>query len=179
MALTLENLDDDTRAAMREEIAADVSAGRLYLSPRPSQQGRLDYPDLLLAAADSMDDDWLAMQLSEPDRLITTEFGHSRKGRLVRRRVPRDAPFTLAEGEFNRFYLRGLCRVAMRAGEEVLEIYRAKPVGTPRPESRRLVGRTITASALLDDLRMHPGVETALGLPPGPNSGLSARRIAE
>src|SRR6266851_5569734 len=29
--------------------------------------------------------------------------------------------------------------------------------------------------ALLTDLRSNPGVDTALGLPPGPNSGLSAR----
>ena len=31
----------------------------------------------------------------------------------------------------------------------------------------------LAKSSLLDDLRAHPGTDTALGLPPGPNSGLS------
>lgn len=56
-----------------------------------------------------------------------------------------------------------------------LVIYRAKQVREPRPESQAMIGKNINAKALLDDLRTHPGVEPALGLPPGPNSGLSIK----
>ena len=82
---------------------------------------------------------------------------------------------TLAEGEFNRFYLRALCRRAVEDGVPNLTVYRAKAVRVPRAESQALVGKAIGAQALLQDLRAHPGTDTALGLPPGPNSGLSAK----
>jgi hypothetical protein len=36
-----------------------------------------------------------------------------------------------------------------------------------------MVGKKISAIALLGDLRKSQGVEPALGLPPGPNSGLT------
>jgi hypothetical protein len=42
-----------------------------------------------------------------------------------------------------------------------------------RAESEQKIGQRIAAEALLRDLRAHPGLDTALGLPPGPNSGLS------
>jgi hypothetical protein len=41
-----------------------------------------------------------------------------------------------------------------------------------------MIGRRLNAQALLGDLRKHVGVDTALGLPPGPNSGLSGRLVA-
>ena len=95
------------------------------------------------------------------------------------RKVPVNAADTLAEGEFNRFYLRGLCRRALENGEKELVIYRAKPVSQPRRESERKLGTTVDAEALLRDLREHLGVDSALGLPPGPNSGLSAKLPAK
>jgi hypothetical protein len=81
----------------------------------------------------------------------------------------------LAEGEFNRYYCRGLCQRALEVGIEEVEVYRAKAVTTPRPESQRLIGRRLSARSLLNDLRTSQGVEPALGVPPGPNSGLSVR----
>lgn len=39
-----------------------------------------------------------------------------------------------------------------------------------------MIGKLITAEQLLQDLRTHPGVEPAMGLPPGPNSGLTVTR---
>lgn len=62
-------------------------------------------------------------------------------------------------------------------GGTELEIYRAGYSRSPRSESEAMIGRRIDAQALLEDLRAHAGVDTALGLPPGPNSGLSARHI--
>jgi hypothetical protein len=81
----------------------------------------------------------------------------------------------LGEGEFNRFYIRGLCLRAIEDGIPDVEVYRAKPVDSPRPESQALIGQRIKAEALLQDLRARTNVEPALGCPPGPNSGLSVR----
>lgn len=50
-------------------------------------------------------------------------------------------------------------------------------VRNPRPESEAMVGSRLPAQALLDDLRTSQGVEPALGLPPGPNSGITVRRV--
>jgi hypothetical protein len=83
----------------------------------------------------------------------------------------------MAEGEFGRFYLRALCLRALADGTNHLVIYRAKAVMNPRPDSQAKIDTTIDAATLLADLRAHSGVDTALGLPPGPNSGLSARLL--
>jgi hypothetical protein len=86
------------------------------------------------------------------------------------------AASTLAEGEFNRFYLRGIARRGLEEGRDI-EIYRGRASSNPRPESQALVGQHLSANALLDDLRAHIGVDSTLGLPPGPNSGLTGKLI--
>jgi hypothetical protein len=82
----------------------------------------------------------------------------------------------LAESEFNRYYIRALARRAIEEGIPELVIYRAKPARNPRPESEARVETTLPAEDLLADLRAHPGDESpTLGVPSGPNSGLSVR----
>jgi hypothetical protein len=98
-----------------------------------------------------------------------------RQGRAHQARVPHNAHETFAEGEFNRFYVRGLCRRAMAEGINELEVYRAGAVMNPRSQSQAMIGKRIGPGPLLNDLRTHQGVEPALGIPPGPNSGLSIR----
>jgi hypothetical protein len=57
-----------------------------------------------------------------------------------------------------------------------LIVYRAKPVRNPRPESEAMIESTLAADDLLTDLRSHTGDEMpTLGVPSGPNSGLSVR----
>lgn len=63
----------------------------------------------------------------------------------------------------------------MDLGGNSVEVYRAKAVQQPRPQSERLVGTTVDVHRLLRDLRTNVGVDTALGIPAGPNSGLSVR----
>jgi len=48
-------------------------------------------------------------------------------------------------------------------------------VENPRPQSEALIGSTVDSQKLLLDLRQSIGVEPALGVPPGPNSGLSIK----
>jgi len=175
MPLKLENLDAQTRNHMTAEIKADIATTKLYLSNRLSGRGRADYPQLLKQAAEGRDDSWLANEVRSNGRLNEMEERRKPKGGTTMARVPVTAPETLAEGEFNRFYIRGLCVRAMAASVPELIIYRAKAVENPRPESVAKIGQKISAQALLSDLRTNIGVDTALGLPAGPNSGLSVR----
>ncbi|MBX9581007.1 MAG: hypothetical protein K2X87_11920 [Gemmataceae bacterium] len=161
---------------MVQEIMADHGAGVLYLSPRLSAVGRQLYPDLFRAAAESHDMQWLATELNRAGRLKTTEE-RLLKNKAIQAKVPHNAAETLAEGEFNRFYVRGLCRFVLEGNPEAeVEVYRAKDVADPRPESEARIGERYKAVALLEDLRTsNNGIDVALGVPAGPNSGLSVR----
>lgn len=135
-----------------------------------------DYPDLLRDAVQVGHVDTLATALSSNGRLLAHETArHPRGGPDIVKRVPVTAPQTMAEGEFNRYYARGVCVRAMAESgpQATVTIYRARESLNPRSESIALVGTTPSAAALLEDLRTHIGMDTALRLPPGPNSGLS------
>lgn len=175
MTLMLANLDEKTRQLMLAEIELDISHGNLYLSPRLSDTGRNSFAALLKKAAHSYDDTWLAQNLRQAGIMNSVEQRRTPSGGFTTAKVPVTAPDTLAEGEFNRFYIRGLCQRAINEGITELVIYRAKPVSSPRPESQAKIGAKVNAEALLNDLRQHQGVDTALGLPAGPNSGLSVQ----
>jgi hypothetical protein len=175
VTFTFANLDAQTRQQMVQEIKDDVASSRLYLSPRLSPQGRQQYPALLTEAAEKHNEAWLAQEIRSRGLLNATETRNKPKGGTTEAAVPVTAPDTLAEGEFNRFYCRGLCRRAVAESKAHVVVYRGKPVSNPRPESEAKVGAQMPAAALLNDLRTHVGVDTALGLPAGPNSGLTVR----
>jgi hypothetical protein len=109
--------------------------------------------------------------------LNATEQRRKPKGGYTTAVVPVAAADTLAEGEFNRFYARGLCRRTQVESDSELKVRRAKEVENPRPQSEALIGSTMDPEKLLLDLRQSIGVEPALGLSPGPNSGLSMKII--
>ena len=157
------------------EIDADIGAAKLYRSPRLTEVGWRDYPGLLKMAAELRDDAWPADELRKSGRINVTEERRKPNGGFTTARVPAIAPDMLAEGEFNRFYLRALCLHAVADGTNNLIIYRAKAVTNSRPDSQAKIDTLINAAALLTDLRSNIGIDTALGLPPGPNSGPSAR----
>jgi len=175
MPLHLHHLDARTRQLMHDEVQYDLARGEIFLSSRLSDGGRAAYVAMLLDAIARGDVDTFAAALARGRVLNPYEQSHSRNGMPYIKAVPRDAHTMLAEGEFNRFYLRALCVRAGQDGIEHLEIYRAKVVHRPRWDSEARIGKLVAASALLADLRAHPGVDLALGVPNGPNSGLSAR----
>lgn len=175
MGLHYENLDETTRHFMVEEIERDAQSGNLYLSPWLTTLGMRDWPTLLREAAASGSDVTLAAALRAGNYIEQTAQRRKPKGGYTTYTVPHTAADTMAEGEFNRFYVRGLCRRAIDAGISSLIIYRAKAVMNPRPGSEEKIGTTVDPNLILKDLRESPGVEPALGLPPGPNSGLSAK----
>lgn len=173
MGLNYQNLDERTRALMLVEIERDIAGGVLYLSDKLNTSGRSVYPDLLRAAAKDGSDVSFAAAIhgnlkehGAPRKLSSGEFSKPPAMSI-------NAHEMLAEGEFNRFYIRGLCLRAIEDGVGEVIVYRAKAVEHPRPESEQKLGNALRAEELLRDLRMHPGVDTALGLPSGPNSGIS------
>jgi hypothetical protein len=175
MPLNYVNLDERTRALMRDEIAVDIAARTLYTSPRLSTRGAHEWPDLLRHAAATGNDETLAEHLNSDGRLNQLEERRKPTGGVTMVKVPVTAAATLAEGEFNRFYIRALCQRAIEQSVPRLIVYRAKDATSPRRESEEKVGTEIDPQQLLADLRANPGVDTALGLPAGPNSGLSVR----
>jgi len=175
MPLHLVSLLPPVRRRMTDEIDSDARSGTIYVCPRLSGVGRQDYLRLLLEAAAAYNDSWLADELRRGGRLNTTEQRRKPSGGFTTVKVPYTAAETLAEGEFNCFYVRGLCLHAIDENIQQLVVYRAKPVSIPRPESEMKIGMRVEPRELLADLRTHKGVEPALGIPPGPNSGLSVR----
>lgn len=174
MSLNLTDLDG-VRDEMLAEIDQDIAGGVLYRSKRFTDGGWAAYPELLKAAAISGDASTLTAALAKAEYWRAQEQSTSSKGKVYFKKVPVNAHETFAESEFNRFYLRGLCRAAAGRGIPEIIVYRAKAVSVPRAESEALIGRSLDAPTLLADLRTHTGVDTALGLPPGPNSGLSGK----
>jgi hypothetical protein len=177
MAFTFQNLDPVTRQYMLQEVDLDVSSDKLLLSPRLTPDGEEQYPALLREAVQAHDEAWLTERLRPYMR--DTESRRTPSGGTTEAKVPYDAHESLAEGEFNRFYMRGLCARAIAEGIEHVEVYRGKQVNQPRPESQAKIGQRVSPQALLDDLRAFDGTETELGIPSGPNSGLTVRLASQ
>ena len=176
MALHYENLDESTRSFMLNEVDSDLSHGKLYISERLNELGKQNYASLLQESIEHHNDSWLAQQLRIRDYMEDYEQ-YKKRGSDFTRRIPKTAPETLGEGEFNRFYARGLCVRVIEEGMNQVEVYRGKLVSQPRSKSQAMLGKRLSAEALLKDLRESSGVEPALGLPPGPNSGLTVRMV--
>lgn len=174
MALELHHLDEVTRKHMIAEIERDVESGKLYISPRLTQECAETYATLLIDAATNGHEVSLAEQLVRNNGFKAHEIRNTKNG-PVSAKVPSSAPHTLSEGEFNRFYMRGLCERAKSEGHTKVIVYRAKYVENPRPESEVLIGTDVEVEQLLKDLRENIGSGTILGVPGGPNSGLSVR----
>lgn len=175
MGLTYANLDETTRRYMLEEIALDVTNGDVYIGRRLTGTGEVRWLPLLKEACTSHDDDWLAARQRAEGLIKARETRRLRNGNVIDVAVPFTAAETLAEGEFNRFYIRGICRRATEDGIPALSVYHAKAVDNPRSSSEALIGTMMDAKMLLTDLRTHQGEEPALKMPGGPNSGLSVR----
>jgi len=175
MGIFYKNLDELTRKYMLEELEWDIVNDNLYINKnlRLTSAGQSKSVELLREAIISYNDDWLANQLRGKGYMETYEERRSQNGKISKARVPINAPETLAEGEFNRYYARGVCKRAITEGIKEVVVYRGKQVKQPRPESEAMIRKRIDAKALLEDLRKSQGVDPALGVPHGPNSGLT------
>jgi len=163
---------------MIQEIDADVAGRGLYVSNYLSPAGATQWPTLLREAARSGTDrsgtdDTLAGQLSI-NRCFKAQVERRKpKGGTTWVAVPNTAPMTLAEGQFNTYYMRAFAIRAIAAGAGLL-VYRAKAVDAPRTNSEQMIGTVLDPQTVLDALRATLGVEPVIGIPL-PNSGLCVR----
>lgn len=177
MALEYPNLTQETRNLMVSEIDRDIADTTFGQElKRLTLQGEKLWPTLLKEAATNYEDGWLERTLNERGLLEAFETRHYASGKVGQVKVPYTAAQTLSEGEFNRYYMRALCLQAI-AGQKNLRVRRAKPVANPRPESEAKIGWSPDPTALLNDLRANIAFDTNLGLPAGPNSGLSVELL--
>lgn len=176
MAFNYHDLVDETRQMMLAELDLDLGqkAG-LYEGPRLSAAGGAAWPGLLREAMAAGSDASLVAQLGNPGgRYLGLKEVNPNTGELTKD-VPVNAAKTLGEGEFNRFYMRALCRRAI-SEDGGLKIYRARESATPSASSLKKIDQPVDPTELLDDLRANKGAKTVHGLG-APNSGLSVKLI--
>lgn len=167
------NLDDPTRAAMLEAIDEAERTGDIYFSSRFNEAGKREWPRLLRQAAQEQNEHWLAYQLEASGLMKDFEGAHRPTGRYTTKHVPHTAAETMAEGQFNRFYILGLCRRARREGITHLVVYRARESAAPRPESQSLVGVRLSVDEI--EAQLKPTQASFKSPLVKPNSGLSVR----
>ncbi len=171
MGLLYNDLDDSTRHYMIKEFDHDITNRSMYFSKRLTQDGEKVWPTILLEAISYYNDEWLKDEIIRRSILVAFETRRSKNG-FSQAKVPVTAPATLAEGEFNRYYIRAICARAIDEKISSVIAYRARFSSTPRPESEAKIGHPYDPKFLLADLRSSPGEEPQCGFP-GPNSGLS------
>jgi len=165
-----ENLDDTTRRYMLIEVDQAIQASQLHLSQRFTAHGSQLYPGLLREAVQTGDETSLALALQQQDCFAAQEpYGAGT------RRVPTSAARTFAEGQFNAFYMRGVCHRAIQVGVQVM-VYRAKAVNKVQTSSPYREGQQLDPQQVLQLLRHSPsGRHRGPDVPAGFNSGLSLR----
>ncbi|MCK4307968.1 hypothetical protein KAW50_07080 [candidate division WOR-3 bacterium] len=171
---TLMNLDDTTRKFMIEEIELANNTSNIYFSKRFNERGKSEWVSLLTEAARFHNEHWLAYQLEMQGMMKGIEGSRTPSGGYTTKHVPNTATETMAEGQFNRFYIMALCRRAQTEDGTNLVVYRAKERTEHRLESDSMIGSLdILPYQLLAELR---SVQSSLGHSLlKPNSGLSVR----
>ena len=154
MPLQYENLDPTTRRYAIAELDKDLETGAFHVSERLRPTAIQDYEHLLRDAIRYYDDRWLEEHAD--NLLVDFESRRTRSGGQSTARVPQMAARLLAEGDFNRYYMRGVALRAIDEGRQVVEVYRARLSLEPRPESAQLEGQRLPASEVLSYLRGQP-----------------------
>src|SRR5262245_22417833 len=138
MPWNLRNFDAETQKLMLEEMQLDIREQHLLWSPRLSNAGTSAYPNLLETAIKAGKPEALIDALKHPGYMNEYE---DKGGKQVR--VPKHAAEVLGEGEFNRYYMRAICRQSLQLGKQEVRIYRGKEVEKPSPESEKKLGKLL------------------------------------
>jgi hypothetical protein len=175
MPLQYQNLDPTTRRHAIAELDHDLANGAFHASERLRPTAIQEYECLLRESLRYYDDLWLEERAS--DLLVDFEPRRTPSGGQTTAKIPQMAARMLAEGDFNRYYMRGVALRAIEEQRQVVEVYRARLSLEPRPESAELEGHRLPAREVLDHLRglsIDDPATTRLGRP---NSGLSVRLV--
>jgi len=156
---------------MKEEIDLAASNNEIYFSARFNSIGSEQWITWLTEAAQSHDEHWLAYQIEAAGGMKDYEGRAKPLGGYNVAHVPHTAAETMAEGQFNRFYIAAICKCAIGQGCHEVMVYRARQRGEPRAESRALEGTKMKSQTLLEQVR---GKQTSFKCDLlKPNSGLS------
>lgn len=175
MPLQYENLDPTTRRFAITELDEDLTSGAFHASERLRPTAIAEYQRYLHEAMRYYDDRWLEEHAA--DLLVDFEHRRTRSGGTTTAKLPDMAARMLAEGDFNRYYMRGVAQRAIAEKRDVVEVYRARLSMEPRSESAQLEGHRLSAQAVLDYLRGRSVADPAVTALGRPNSGLSVRLV--
>ena len=175
MPLHYENLDPTTRRYALAELDADLKSGAFHASDRLRPTAITEYQRMLHEAIRYYDDRWLEERAS--DLLVDFETRQTKAGGVTTAKIPEMAARLLAEGDFNRYYMRGVALRALEEGRQVVEVYRARLSLEPRPESTELEGHRLAAREVLDQLRGLTNAEPTIPRLGRINSGMSVKLV--
>lgn len=148
----------------------DIDESKLYESARLNSFGASNYSDYLLQSAKKGDEETFELLLD-----INTCFNPSDLSKGKPSKMPKNSSKLLCQSEFNRFYIRAVCRKSILEDKEFVEVYRARESSWSRSESESKIGALLSAKELLDDLRNSIGVSPTIL--PEVNSGLSVKLL--
>ncbi len=168
-----ENLNSQTRSFMLEAIEEAEKTSNIYYSTRLNEAGKKQWVPLLKQAASEKNEHWLAFRLEENQLLKSFEGAQKPSGGYSTKYVPNNASLTLAEGQFNRFYILGLCKLARSKGISELIVYRAKTTQSKRSESESIINSKISIDNIETQLKdVNASFQSKLVQP---NSGISMK----
>src|SRR5829696_7818295 len=124
MPLHYENLEPVTRRYALEELQRDIDDGSFHASERLRPESLSEYKKLLYEAVRYYDDRWLEERAE--DLVVEHEPRRTRSGGVIEAKVPGMAVRMLTEGDFNRYYMRGVSLRALDEERGVVEVYRAR-----------------------------------------------------
>lgn len=156
--------------AVRRFMLQEYEQGGHYISTRLNEAGRARWIGMLKDALQYHTDVWLERELLRRNCFIATEYVKSTLGKTVTRAVNREQiAKALAEGEFNRFYIRALCLAAKSRNITHLIVTSGRVIPNAPIEARQPVGKAIAVDTLLETLRNHgcKHIDAALGAPDG------------
>lgn len=154
----LRHLSDEFAPGLRRLMIAElqwsIERNKIYRSKHFTQLGLKEYPLLLEQALLAGNPDSLEESLN-----VTAYFLPG---------TPKNAPQIFAWDEFNKYYMRALCRLAQTLPGSRLVVVRGRHSSNPKPESNRLLGTEKNPLKFIAGLREVPKVN-----PFGANSGLT------
>lgn len=158
------HLNPKVRELMAVELAKDLSEDKFIFSAYVDAKKEGEWISLLKKTFLYHDPSWLSQELKKRDVLKRRSLKNLKEGKFTLALVPRSAEETLAQDEFNLYYIKALCVYALSQGIEELEIYSARRIQNHRPKSESLKGKKVSAEDVLRDLRSSLRGESALGL---------------
>ena len=158
---------------MLEAIEEAENSGNLYFSTRFNDAGNKNWTSLLKEAAKEHNEHWLAYQLEAKNLMKGLEGSRTPSGGYTIKHVPHTAAETMAEGQFNRFYILGLCKRAKAEIISELEVYRARKSTQPRSQSQAIIGSKLSVDYIESQLaKVSDSFKSPLVKP---NSGISVK----